>query len=127
MDGKPTIKIMSKIELLQTLKLHNSESNKNICITKRIMSSKRGSTPLMSTTNSTKNKSKQSITNRKIQTNNFTSPNSNLFSIASCRRLSECKTVMGLRTFKKENIIKVTDSQRLLLKSSDKILKMCWD
>lgn len=101
MDGKPTIKIMSKTELLNTIRFSESDRTK-IKNGKKLSTRKRGSTPLISTSISSQRKNNnQQQAIRKIHPNNFLTSNNSIFAIASSKRLSQCQTAMGIRTLKK--------------------------
>ena len=87
MDGKPTIKIMNRIELLTSLKLTNSESESKSMIKKKFNSKKRGSIPLVSTSISVKkNNNPKPNTLRKFQ-NNFMTSKTHLNAVTSCKRI----------------------------------------
>lgn len=55
MDGKPIIKIMSKTELLNTMKINDNNQNRPTHA-KKFSTRKRGSTPLISTSISAQRK-----------------------------------------------------------------------
>ncbi len=71
---------------------------------KKYSTKKRASSPLVSTSISTQRKNNnQSSLVKKLPKNNFLTASNNLFSVTSCKRLSQCQTAMALRVVKKED------------------------
>lgn len=59
--------------------------------------------------------------------NNFMTATTNIMSLTSAKRLSQCQTAIPMRHIRREDNVEKTEAQKLLLKNSDKIHRLLWN